>query len=59
LDFEYPDQRSVDGKKFNFEDWQLFEGPFVNSKKGRKIIEIQYKQEKVVLDFNDFSIWIK
>jgi hypothetical protein len=56
LDFEYPDKRSVNGKKFKFEDWQVFEGPFVNSKKGSKVIEIQYLQEKVILDFNNYSV---
>ena len=56
LDFEYPDKRSINGKKIIFKDWDLFEGPFVNSKKGSKIIEIQYQQEKVILDFNDYSV---
>lgn len=56
LDFEYPDRRTINGKKVKFEDWQLFEGPFINSKKGSKIIQIQYQKEKVMLDFNDYSI---
>jgi hypothetical protein len=56
LDFEYPDKRSVNGKKVTFKDWHLFDGPFVNSKKGSKVIEIQYQKERVVLDFNVFSI---
>lgn len=56
LDFEYPDKPSINGEKVKFENWQLFDGPFINSKMGSKVIEIQYHQEKVMLDFNIFSI---
>ncbi len=56
LDFAYPDQRVINGEKVIFENWKLFDGPFVNSKKGSKVIEIQYQQEKVILDFNSNSV---
>ncbi len=56
LDFTYPDKRFVNGKKFDFWKWGLFEGPFINAKKGSKIFEIKYGREKVILDFNDFSV---
>ena len=56
LDFAYPDQRIVNGKQVLFDDWGLFDGPFVNSKKGSKIIEIQHQKEKVILDFNNNSV---
>lgn len=56
LEFTYPDQRFVNGEKIIFENWPLFGGPFVNSKVGSKIITIQYGKEKVILDFNDYSV---
>lgn len=56
LDFAYPNKRLLNKKEITFDNWPLFEGPFVNAKKGSKIFEIQYKQEKVILDFNDFSV---
>jgi len=56
LDFTYPDKRKLNGKEIAFENWPLFSGPFVNAKKGTKIIEIKYGREKVILDFNDFSV---
>ncbi len=56
LDFTYPDQRLLNGTKETFKDWPLFGGPFVNSKKGSKIIQIQYQSEKVTLDFNHYSV---
>jgi len=56
LDFEYPDKRSVNGKKIKFMDWELFEGPFVNSKKGSKVFAIQHQNKTVILDFNDYSV---
>ncbi|MDW7681793.1 MAG: hypothetical protein SCK70_14620 [bacterium] len=56
LEFTYPDQRFVDGQRINFDDWQLFDGPFIFSEKGSKIFEIRYRDEKVVLDFNRFEV---
>ena len=56
LEFTYPDQRFLDGQRINFDDWQLFDGPFIFSEKGSKIFEIRYRDEKVVLDFNRFEV---
>ncbi|MBN2011293.1 hypothetical protein JW960_18255 [candidate division KSB1 bacterium] len=56
LNFTYGKERIINGKKVNFKAWPLFSGPFVNSKMGSKIINIQYGKEKFILDFNDFSV---
>lgn len=56
LDFTYPDKRLLNEKEITFDNWPLFGGPFVNARVGRKIIEIQYQREKLILDFNDFSV---
>ena len=56
MDFTYPNRRLVNGSKIIFKNWPLFDGPFVNSKKGSKLIEIRYGREKVILDFNNFSV---
>jgi len=53
LDFAYRKHRLLNGQKITFENWPLFAGPFVNSKIGSKIIEIQYGEDKVILDFNN------
>jgi hypothetical protein len=58
LDFKYSDKRFVNQNEINFENWQLFDGPFIQGIKGSKIFKIQYKDEKVILDFNDFSVKI-
>jgi hypothetical protein len=52
FDYTYPDKRSVNGKAITFDNWPLFGGPFVNSIKGSKIINLTYGKEKVTLDFN-------
>ncbi len=53
LDFVHGKHRKLNSKKITFENWPLFDGPFVNSKMGSKIITIQYGEEKVILDFNN------
>lgn len=52
LVFVHGDTRTVDDKKITFSNWPLFDGPFLKSKPGSKIIELIYGDEKVVLDFN-------
>jgi hypothetical protein len=56
LDFAYPNTRLVNQQPITFENWPLFEGPFVNARKGSRIIEIQYGNEKVILDFNTWTV---
>lgn len=58
LDFQYSDKRFVNKKNISFDNWQLFDGPFINAKKGSKVFEIQYKGEQVILNFNDLSVKI-
>jgi len=58
LEFLFPDKRFVNKKKVLFENWQLFDGPFIRAKKGSKVFEIRYNGEIVVLDFNDLSVKI-
>jgi len=56
LDFSYPDKRLLNGKKITFKNLPLFGGPFVNSKKGSRVFEIAYRDEKVILDFIDYTV---
>ncbi len=56
LDFTYPDKRLLNEKEITFDNWPLFDGPFVNARVGSKIIEIQHQREKLILDCNDFSV---
>jgi len=56
LDFTYPNTRLVNKTSISFDNWPLFGGPFVNARKGSKVIAIQYGREKVILDFNTWSV---
>ena len=56
LDFTHGKKRILNGKKIDFEKWPLFDGPFIYSKMGSKIVEIKYGEEKVMLDFNNNSV---
>ena len=56
LEFTYQKQRLINGQKIDFEKWPLFDGPFVKSAMGSKIFEITDGTEKMILDFNNFSV---
>jgi hypothetical protein len=56
LDFRFGKRRLLNGEEIRFEDWPLFSGPFINSSKGSKIITLQHNREKIILNFNNFSV---
>ena len=49
-------ERRLDGRAVDLENWPLFEGPWVNAAKGSRIITLEYRPERIILDFNDLSI---
>ena len=56
LRFTYDGDRIVNGKKVNFKDYRLFNGPFVTADVGKGIITLKYKDQRRVLDFNSGAI---
>jgi hypothetical protein len=53
LKFTYGGDRIVNGKKVDFNDYGLFNGPFVKSKVGSGIIDLHYGSESMQLDFRN------
>ncbi|MDD7985317.1 hypothetical protein PQO01_10170 [Lentisphaera marina] len=49
---------TVDGKAINYEYPMTFDSPYIKSKYGSGIIDIQYDGKKLKLDFNE-SLWNK
>jgi hypothetical protein len=52
---DYFGGRFIDGVEYRL-DWGLFEGEFVRSELKSKVIEINYKGKKRILDFNKLEI---
>jgi hypothetical protein len=50
MKFTYGGDRILNGKKVNFSDYGLFNGPFVKSKIGSGVIELRYKNDVMSLD---------
>jgi hypothetical protein len=46
----------VDGKKIDYTQWKLFEGPYLNAEKGSRKLTITHGRLKRVLDFNTLTI---
>lgn len=51
LDFKYPDSRYLKGWIYDVYSSKIFEGPFINSGHVGRLIEISYKEQKLILDF--------
>jgi hypothetical protein len=56
LQFTHRGPRVVDGTAVNLDAWPLFEGPWLNARRGTGIITLQYSRERVTLDFNTATV---
>ena len=56
LEFSYPARRLIDGEPVDFSSWPLYSGPFINAGPGARVFVLTQGGEKLVLDFNDFSV---
>jgi hypothetical protein len=56
LEFSYPARRLIDGESVDFSSWPLYSGPFINAGPGTRVFVLTQDAEKLVLDFNDFSV---
>lgn len=51
LEFTFPNRRVLNGKEIDLSKYKLFEGPFLNAEVGSQILNLTYKEMKMVLDF--------
>lgn len=56
LVFEYGKAPQVDGKRIDYSEWKLFEGPYLNAEKGSRKLTISHGQLERILDFNTLTI---
>ncbi len=56
MKFTYGGDRIINGKAVNFNDYGLFNGPFVKAAVGTGVITLQYKEQQRILDFNKATI---
>jgi ubiquinone/menaquinone biosynthesis C-methylase UbiE len=56
LAFSYRARRLIDDKSVDFNSWPLYSGPFINAGLGDRVFVLTQGGEKLVLDFNDFSV---
>jgi len=56
IQFTHRGARIVDGVKTDLAAWPLFEGPWLNSRRGTGVVTLQYGPECVTLDFNTAQV---
>ncbi|HTO04978.1 MAG TPA: hypothetical protein VL069_14800 [Opitutus sp.] len=56
IQFTHRGTRIVNGIATDLADWPLFEGPWMNSRRGTGVITLQYGRERVTLDFNNTTV---
>ena len=60
LSFTYGQVPSIDGLTVDYENWPLFDGPFMRSARGSRKLELRYGEHHRELDFNTLSVreWV-
>jgi hypothetical protein len=56
MEFSFPDGRLLNGKRIDYGEFRLFEGPFLNAGVGSRKLTITYKGAKRVLDFSTLIV---
>ncbi len=61
MQFTYDQTPLVNGKPVSYQDWKLYQGPFLNAKKNSQKLLISYKSMHRLLDFNTLTVkeWIE
>jgi len=52
LTFTYDGARRINGKLVDFKEYKLFRGPFLNAEVGSRKMEILYKENGIMVDFD-------
>ena len=56
LEFSYGETPRVNGAAIDYENWPLFEGPFMHAEKGSRRLELRFGKQLRVLDFTTLTI---
>ena len=56
MKFTYPDKRYLNDKEMRFDEYKLFESPYISAEIEEKKIEIKYKSLRRVLDLENLRI---
>lgn len=56
LQFTHRGNRIVDDTFVDLNAWPLFEGPWMNARRGTGVITLQYGRQRVTLDFNNATV---
>lgn len=61
MEFTYGETPSLNGEKVDYENWPLFEGPFLHAEEGSQRLEMQYGNMHRLLDFQNLTVreWIE
>lgn len=61
MEFTYDETPRVNGVAVDYENWPLFDGPFMHADKGSRKLELRYGKLRRVLDFNAVKIveWVE
>lgn len=51
MTFTYDGPRLLNGRPVRFEEYGLFQGPFLKAEVGKRKLEIRYKQQGIMIDF--------
>ena len=53
LEVRYGEALEIDGKRIDYSDWKLFDGPFAQAERESQTLEIRYGRERYFLDFEN------
>jgi hypothetical protein len=60
LEFTYGETPKINDQPINYEDWKLFDGPFLYAEKGSRTLELRQGKLRRLLDFNSLTVkdWV-
>ncbi|MFQ5639290.1 MAG: hypothetical protein ACE5IR_15005 [bacterium] len=60
LEFTYGETPKINSQPVNYEDWKLFDGPFLYAEKGSRKLELRHGTLRRLLDFNSLTVkdWV-
>jgi hypothetical protein len=61
LEFAYDEKPKINGVAVDYEQWKLFDGPFLYAEKGSRKLEMRYGPLRRLLDFNTLTVtdWVE
>ncbi|MGB5874529.1 MAG: hypothetical protein WBG01_14225 [Bacteroidota bacterium] len=56
MTFAFPGDRQLNGKRVDYTEFDLFEGPFLSAEVGSRTLTMHYKEMRRVLDFTTLTV---